>query len=346
MNSIRTRFKDTLVSFYRLPNAIKQSFADTYYPELTRKKAIERIWDNIAWCLKYHEANLFYTLYGMDVIERRSIVNDYLDYRSFMLERDIMNKNDNSSSQTAILRDKFLFFQYMTSMKLPTAEVFGLLLRGRLYDISVNHINENSLIDKTDYFVKELNGECGSFVLHIKDYDDFCQKKDEIFQHDCILQYSVYQCHDMNTLNPRAVNTVRLVTVNSLTPSVFSAELRIGTLLTGAVDNAAAGGILVGINEAGYLKSFGICKYGNTKRVNIHPDTGRTFEGFRVPFYEDICKLACYAHSKYYGIHSIGWDVAVTENGPVFIEGNDNWEISGLQAANGGLRSKWNLVCQ
>ena len=37
-------------------------------------------------------------------------------------------------------------------------------------------------------------------------------------------------------------------------------------------------------------------------------------------------------------IHSIGWDIAFTENGPIFIEGNDNWEITGIQATNGGMK--------
>jgi hypothetical protein len=34
----------------------------------------------------------------------------------------------------------------------------------------------------------------------------------------------------------------------------------------------------------------------------------------------------------------IGWDIAITPDGPVFIEGNDNPEISGLQTVNGGLK--------
>ena len=43
-------------------------------------------------------------------------------------------------------------------------------------------------------------------------------------------------------------------------------------------------------------------------------------------------------HSKLYRIHSVGWDIAITEEGPVFIEGNSKWEISGTQSAEGGVK--------
>ena len=42
-------------------------------------------------------------------------------------------------------------------------------------------------------------------------------------------------------------------------------------------------------------------------------------------------------HKVMFRSHSIGWDVAITENGPVIIEGNDRWEISLIQAVHGGL---------
>lgn len=49
--------------------------------------------------------------------------------------------------------------------------------------------------------------------------------------------------------------------------------------------------------------------------------------------------LALELHTKMYRCHSVGWDIAITEKGPVFIEGNGLWEISLLQAVHGGLKS-------
>lgn len=41
-------------------------------------------------------------------------------------------------------------------------------------------------------------------------------------------------------------------------------------------------------------------------------------------------------------LHSVGWDIAIGDAGPIFIEGNDNWEINGPQICNGGLRKEFN----
>ena len=46
-------------------------------------------------------------------------------------------------------------------------------------------------------------------------------------------------------------------------------------------------------------------------------------------------------HEKLGDIHSIGWDIAITKDGPIFIEGNDNWELSLMQACNGGLKGEF-----
>jgi hypothetical protein len=47
-------------------------------------------------------------------------------------------------------------------------------------------------------------------------------------------------------------------------------------------------------------------------------------------------------HNYFKDIHSIGWDIAITEDGPVIIEGNDNWEISLVQICSHGLQGEFN----
>lgn len=68
------------------------------------------------------------------------------------------------------------------------------------------------------------------------------------------------------------------------------------------------------------------------------------FKKFKAPEYDSVIKLALKAHKFFYGVRSIGWDFAVSEQGPVLIEGNDNWEISGVQACDRPLRKDWELA--
>lgn len=40
-------------------------------------------------------------------------------------------------------------------------------------------------------------------------------------------------------------------------------------------------------------------------------------------------------------LDSIGWDAAITEEGPIYVEGNDNWDIVLVQAVTSGLRDRF-----
>lgn len=46
-------------------------------------------------------------------------------------------------------------------------------------------------------------------------------------------------------------------------------------------------------------------------------------------------------HKQFYELESIGWDIVITPNGPVILEGNDDWEIGGPQDTSGGLKKRW-----
>ena len=135
-------------------------------------------------------------------------------------------------------------------------------------------------------------------------------------------------------------NTLRIVTINKNGKCyVLSSLLRVGTSKTGNVDNWAAGGLAIGIDNAtGYLKEYGFYKPVHGLKESVHPDTGVIFSDFKVPQYKEACELACKAHRAFYNIRAIGWDIAITENGPMFIEGNDNWEISLQQACDRPLK--------
>ena len=76
-------------------------------------------------------------------------------------------------------------------------------------------------------------------------------------------------------------------------------------------------------------------------KAEKHPDTNIQFSDFLVPQFEEAKQLCIKAHKVFNSIHSIGWDVAVTENGPCLIEGNDNWEISMMQACDKPLKAQW-----
>ena len=53
-----------------------------------------------------------------------------------------------------------------------------------------------------------------------------------------------------------------------------------------------------------------------------HPMTHTPIVGFEVPFFEEAKAMCLQAAQKVPQMRFVAWDVAVTEKGPVFIEGN------------------------
>lgn len=328
-------------------NALKYASMPTYYPEKQRKSSLQRIKDNLYWLAKYKEPNRFYTLYGLDVEDNRN-PSDYKDYLGFMLQREPANRFGKLDSQVPILRDKYMFYRFLSTANIPTPEVFAVLIDGTLYDSTMSPMQEDEFLkEKCEYFIKDMTGECASFIKHIKDYAEYLEVKPEIIKGKFLFQKRIYQCDEMNQINPCAINTLRIVTVNKDGyPYPLTALLRVGTAKSGNVDNWAAGGLAVGINEDGSLKEFGFYKHASDGKATVHPDTNIVFSEFVIPQYNACIDTVVQAHKLFYNTRFIGWDVAITNEGPVIIEGNDNWELSLMQAADRPLRAEWEKACK
>ena len=72
--------------------------------------------------------------------------------------------------------------------------------------------------------------------------------------------------------------------------------------------------------ESGKLLTVGADKAGNT--YTKHPITGTDIIGFTIPYWEEAKKMCLDAAQKVPQMRFVAWDVAITPNGPTFIEGN------------------------
>ena len=87
------------------------------------------------------------------------------------------------------------------------------------------------------------------------------------------------------------------------------------------MDNVDCGGMASRINiDTGRLSTVGADKQGNT--FIKHPMTDTSIIGFQIPYWEEAKKMCMDAAQKIPQMRFIAWDVAITENGPTFIEGN------------------------
>ena len=144
-----------------------------------------------------------------------------------------------------------------------------------------------------------------------------------------IVEEYVVQHSVLNSLSASSVNTIRIVTVSSKKRPVTAdgkkfdfayAALRIGGG-TSIVDNFHSGGMAAAVDlETGTLVTSAADMDGNV--YEKHPMSGVTIKGVKIPYFKEALKLVKEAHDKEKLEGLIGWDVAITENGPVLIEIN------------------------
>lgn len=355
------------LSIVRLPKQIinirKIVKKPSYYPEKARKSKAIMWLDNLVWLLKNHELNPYYTSYGLDVKNFRN-KKEFVPRHEFCRERNkgnqrVKNTISGSYNYIVLLRDKYVFSAYMSatlgSDYVP--RTIALINGNRVYDISTerwNSIESFFSEDRTVVF-KLIDGECADGVALVSVRNGRIIKKENMiewkdymmeFPGDKILvQEALTQHHKIADLNPYCINTIRIITVRGKSGNIqiFAAFLRLGTSEESFVDNRAKGGLGIGINiSQGTLMKYGFVHDEFGLKEERHPITGIKFAGYKIPYWSEVLNLIKKAHEQFYFIQSIGWDVVITEKGPVLLEGNDDWEIGGPQDTYGGLEKRWN----
>jgi len=327
----------------------------TYYPQSQQKSNLHIYLDNLWWLLKYREINHFYYMYGLD--QKGASQKDYLAKKVFFRLRNKVNSafltGGRRSNYICLLRDKFIFANYLKALGFPTPQILALCDKDSITWLDNGRPMALESISATDcdVFIKEILGECADGVyavkvkekkIYINEHEATIEQLKETIKGMCIVQQRVCQHPKLSQLYPYSVNTIRLVTAmtnKNIVP--LGAIIRLGTNKQ-TCDNLAIGGLSVPIDiQTGALKKIGMFRPAFGRRTESHPDTGVRFDGFVIPFFDSALNMAIGLHAFFYGIHSIGWDIAITPTGPVFVEGNDNWEIPTLQAHNPDFGEKY-----
>jgi len=137
---------------------------------------------------------------------------------------------------------------------------------------------------------------------------------------ECVMQH-----HEMDKLSSSGINTIRIITqVTDHGVDFLGARLRIS--VNSRVDNMAAGNLAAPIDiSTGRVTGPGVYSDITKTDEQVHPVTGVSIIGFQVPFWPEVCLMARDAALFDTRNRSVGWDIAITEDGPELIEGNHNW---------------------
>lgn len=148
---------------------------------------------------------------------------------------------------------------------------------------------------------------------------------------DLIIEEYIYQHPDMIFGN-NSVNTIRLYTIcnpTNRTVTILKSVIRVG-VGDSIVDNSHAGGCAYEVDKAtGFVISSSYEANGDTNY--IHPHTDICMLGRKIPFWENVLILCRNAALLIPQCRFIGWDVAITKDGPLLIEGNHTPDLDMIE---------------
>ena len=193
-------------------------------------------------------------------------------------------------------------------------------------------------LDKHEVFMsKPYDGLGGADVK--KEYSKDIENKEEYFnnaiKNRIFLEELVKQHPDMNKLCEKSVNTMRIMTFNDHGKSrIIWMGLRVGNGIN-SIDNFHAKGMAVN-NDINTGKLVGNAIDKDLNEYEEHPFTHVKFDGFQIPCFEEAKKMVLEASLRSDKILVVGWDVAISDRGPVIIEGNRRPGFDIVQVLSGG----------
>ncbi len=192
--------------------------------------------------------------------------------------------------------------------------------------VTADNINEvESFIQKHGKVIfKPYNGSQGRGIFAFTSDElenNLLELHPEIIKKKYICEEYVIQHPQLAAFNPGSVNTVRVTTLCD----GENVKFVFGSLRTGAgdgvCDNMSIGGVGAAVDmETGMLVTAGI-DFEQHQHL-YHPVTGTKILGFEIPFWKEVKEMVreCALRAKDAAV--VGWDIAITENGPCLIEAN------------------------
>ncbi len=291
--------------------------------------------------------------YYFKYLYRKNVIN-YKDYVSTKEAHNIQFKDVfHKPEHLSIISNKLNFSIFCEENKLPVPKLIShnldsnFIFEGNIFKIDSQSELFNffkQVFDKTNHqniFIKPLSlyGGTGCYRINKNNLkNDISKCSDFVINNSCIHEAVVNQHPEINKIHANCINTIRMETFidKQGNTHLLSAFMRFG-VGTSFVDNAHAGGFYVGINlENGTLKEIGhqYMEYGGAE-LSEHPDNNFVFGGFKIPHFKEAVTLTLKA-VDYLPDRYIGWDIAISTDGPVIIEANEYPSIFMADIAYGG----------
>lgn len=288
-------------------------------------------------------------------------IRRYISKKDFfrLIEKAEKRKRSNNGVQSLdysiTVKDKFIFNSILKGHGFPCIEPIGLIHNSVYFrkDFSRAGVLQGVLETNGPLVVKNCVLEYNEGVVFIQKRENALlvngveidyQSVERMFKKGFWVVQELIKSHeDIRIYNASALNCTRIVTYWNNNETAYLSGFQAFAIAGQQTDSWGKGAIYVGFDEnTGLLteKGFKHPVRFESSVVREHPDNHISFKNVAVPFLKESVELCVKAHQCFPFTFIIGWDVAITDAGPVIIEGNERPGINAVQIINKGLRSE------
>lgn len=250
--------------------------------------------------------------------------NDYLEFEFYLLNSKQRKTFLTAGINNSIIK-KYNAKQYwhIFDNKIEFNYRFNKYLKRQWIDLRKATLEEfKTFVSQHNIIIVKPIDDCGGNGVEKIEINENTNKE-EIYNNlkqkeQLLVEEFVKQHEDMNKLYDGSVNTLRMFTIYTDKGYYLQGILKFGN--GGNVDNFSSGGMYTFVNEEGVVIAPAIDKKDDVYKE--HPISKKKIVGFKVPMFDEAKKLVCKAAAEVPEVAYVGWDVAITEDGPVLIEGN------------------------
>ncbi|KHK97339.1 hypothetical protein LK09_11065 [Microbacterium mangrovi] len=282
---------------------------------------------DMLWCsVRYEMGFRDYAVWDIRLLKGRERATWMTHPKAFRL-----NKTLNAPESRALMEDKQRFYAD-----------FADVIRREWIDAREASVDDlAAFLDGQERILTKVPdglGGSGIAMHSVADIDDVAAWRDaRLADGQTLVEQVLTQDAAMASLYPDSVNTVRLITY--LDPQgvfhVIAGVLRIGN--GNVIDNFAGGGMFTMLDDDGVALYPAVDKHSHIFRT--HPVTGTAIAGFAVPRYDEIVTMVDGLARRIPQIPYVGWDIAITPDGPAVIEANHNSSVFQMKPTVSGVRT-------
>lgn len=357
MDSLDMYLKGKKLNFFRLDRVFKKPYkiakaCKSFYSPMTYRYYMFLV-SCLVWYIKggFIPKQVFQLGLGLSFTSNEKI-NKYIGYYKMM---KIIGELDPKPLWP--ISDKGKFYTICMNSNLPIPKLYAILFKKNK---SVSYIN-SSVIKKSDliefirnelpneFVIKPCMGEQGLFINAYKKtgfgitnqqgdlkteqdiYDSMMNHKqfysfivqERLSNHPYFLK--VHPCEYLHN--------VRIITfINSAGQfKILHAHLNLAS--EGQNIASQKGNLKIKISQNDGIFEYGILMdidKGGFKKITEHPETGKNFKEFKLPFWKDILSFSKKAALEFLPWRTLGWDFAITEKGVKILEANIGYSAPNL----------------